>query len=140
MVSPLAPLRPRRSAIACLLLLAYVPGCTSWHVGTPTPAQFIQDEQPNRVRVTRVDGSTIMLHTPSVQGDSLYGKRETLTPRSEPTTEPFTIPLAEIESVAVRKFSAGKTLLLLGGITGVVLIAWVIDCSGRSGLDAIGCP
>ena len=140
MSSPLASLRTFRSAIGYLLLLTYLPACTSWHVGTPTPAAFVQREQPEHVRVTRVDGSQIMLVGPNVQGDTLYGKRETLTARSEPTTEPFSVPLADVQSVAVRRFSAGKTLLLVGGVIGGILVAWVIDCSGRSGWAAIGCP
>ena len=140
MSSSLASLRTHRSAMACLLLLTYLPACTAWQVGTPTPAAFVQREQPDRVRVTRVDGSQIMLVTPTVHGDSLSGQRETLNPRSELTTESFALPLTEVQSVAVRKFSAGKTVLLVGAIFGVVLVAWVIDCSGRSGLSAIGCP
>jgi hypothetical protein len=140
MSSPLASLRTYRSAIALFLFVTYLPACTSWHVGTPTPAEFVRREQPNRVRLTRVDGSQLMLVSPSVQGDSLSGKRETLTRGSEPTTEPFTVPLADVQTVAVRKYSAGRTLLLLSGIVGVLLVAWLVDCSGRSGWEAIGCP
>jgi len=140
MSSPLTSLRTYRSAIACCLLLAYLPACTSWHIGTPTPADFVQREQPKRVRVTRVDGSQIMLIRPSVQGDSLLGKRETLTPRSEVTTEPFAVPLVDVESVASRKFSAGKTLLLVGGIVGVFVVAYLVSCAGKEGWESIGCP
>jgi hypothetical protein len=140
MASLVTPLRAHRSLVAAILLLGYLPACHSWHTGTPAPAEFIQREHPHRIRVTRLDRSQVVLAAPKVEGDSLYGQRETVTPKGEVTTGDFAIPLADVHSVAVRDFSPGKTFLLVGGIVGVYLLAWVIDCSGRSGWDSLGCP
>lgn len=134
MSTPLAFCRGRRAAIAALLLLVYLPACTSWRVGTPTPSAFVEREHPQRARVTRTDGTQVMVNEPTVAGDTLVG-----TLANHDATR-VTIPLAEVQSVAVRKFSTGKTLLVVGGVLGVVVIAWIIDCSGRTGWDAIGCP
>lgn len=138
MASPMTLLRVRRSSIALLLLLAYLPACTSWHVGTPTPEAFIQREHPKVVRVTRIDGTRVTLTNPILAGDSLTGL-------SRPSdyirdTTRVTIALSDVQSVAVEKFSAGKALIVAGAVVGALLIIWVADCSGRSGWDALGCP
>ena len=134
MITPLTPLRVRRSPLATLLLLVYLPACTSWHVGTPTPSAFVQREHPQRARVTRTDGTQLMLKEPAVLWDTLLGTLD------NHDTIRVTLPLSQVQSVAVRKFSAEKTILVVGGVLGVVVVAWLIDCSGRSGLSAIGCP
>jgi hypothetical protein len=128
-------LRLHRSAISCFLLLAFAPACSSWHVGTPTPAEFIARERPPDVRVTRTDGSTVDLTAPEVRGDSVAGR---LKGRD---TAPYSVPLSDVRSVAVRKTSTGKTLLLVGGVlVGTLLVIYIAECSGASGWEAIGCP
>ena len=125
----------RRSGIACLLLLVYLPACTSWQVGTSTPAQFVQTEQPDRVRVTRADGTKMELRSPVVQGDSLVGTA------GEDTTSHVSLLLSDVQSVAVQKVSAGKTTLAVaGGLVVVLVIAYLIDCGGKTGWDALYCP
>ena len=114
----------RRSGIACLLLLAYLPACTSWHVGTPTPAQFVETQHPKMVRVTRSDGTKMELRTPMVQGDSLLGTA------GEDTTRQVSLPLSDVRSVAVQRVSAWKTtLVVLGGVIGVLVVATIVECS-----------
>ncbi len=130
--SPITPLRLRRSAIAAFLLLVYLPACTSWHIGTPTPAAFLQREQPSRIRVTRTDGTRLMLTGPTVRGDSLMGAAD-----NRDTTW-LTLPLSKVQFVEVEKFSVGNTLLVAGGAIGVLV--WAVTCSPRSGLNAMPCP
>jgi len=122
----------RRSGIACLLLLAYLPACTSWHVGTPTPAQFVETQHPKRVRVTRSDGTKMELRTPMVQGDSLLGTA------GEDTTRQVSLPLSDVRSVAVQRVSAWKTtLVVLGGVIGVLVVTTIVECSNPE--NAIVC-
>jgi hypothetical protein len=115
--------RPLRSGIASLLLTLYLPACGSWHVGTPTPAAFIEKEQPPQVRVTRVDGSTIDLDKPSIRGDSLLG-----TPVSEAALyvsgQEVAIALSDIRTVAVRKTSMLMTGLVAGAIVAIVIVGY----------------
>ncbi len=139
MNSLLSPMRARRSPIAALLLLLYLPACTSWHVGAPTPAQFVEREKPERAQVTKTDGSTVVLTSPVVRGDSLFGTRSAGLVQGD-TTRLVGLPLSEVRSVAVRKFSTGNTLLLVGAVVAVAFVGVLIECSGKSGWDAIGCP
>jgi hypothetical protein len=131
--NPINRMRLRQSRIACLLLLAYLPACTSWHVGTPTPAEFVEREHPQKVRVTRTDGAAIQLMSPLVRDDSLVG-----TVGRDSTVS---LALSEVRSVEVERTSTGMTLLAIGAVVGVVILAaWLIECSGKSGLSSLGCP
>jgi len=114
--------RARRPGIACLLLVLHLPACTSWHVGTPTPAQFVEHEHPRKVRVTSADGATIELVSPVVRGDSLVG-----TTGADSTVS---LALSDVRSVAVRRTSTGKTLLLVGaGVVVVAGVVWIAACN-----------
>jgi len=116
--------RAHRSVISCLFALVYLPACTSWQVGTPTPAQFVQREHPATVRVTRTDGRKVVLDSPAVRGDSLVGRL------ADDSVRVSAMALSEVSSVAVRKTSAGKTVLLTAGIlVGTLVIASLIICA-----------
>jgi hypothetical protein len=62
-----------------------------------------------------------MLHRPTVVGDSLWGEPEA---GREPTIR---LALRDVQSVAVSRFDAGKTLVLAFA---AVLAAGVIACAG----------
>ena len=48
--------------------------CYTWRsVPTPSPAQFIEAEQPDRVRVATEDVTELELENPSIEGDALVG-------------------------------------------------------------------
>ena len=59
--------------IACTLLLCYLAACTSWHVHEGvSPLQLISTKHPRVVRLTRADGSRLVLDEPRIAaGDSL---------------------------------------------------------------------
>jgi len=104
---PIHSLRLRRSR-ACILLLLYLPACTSWHVGSPTPAQFVERERPERARVTRTDGSQIVLEHIVLRADTLAG-----TVHGQDQQQDVRIPLTDVRQVATRRFSAGRTVGLV---------------------------
>lgn len=126
MTSSMRLFQSRRSGISSFLGALYLTACTSWHVGTPTPAQFIEREHPAQVRVTRADGSTVLLDSPVVRGDSLVGQLAG-TPTVADSARGAGLPLGDVASVAIREPSAGKTILLTAGIVvgvfGILTIA-----------------
>ena len=129
--NPMNRMRVRQSRIACLLLLLYLPACTSWQVGTPAPAEFVEREHPQKVRVTRTDGATLELKAPAVREDSLVG-----TVGQDSTVS---LALSEVRSVEAKRTDAGKTLLLIGagGLVVVAVVyatAWISAC-GDEGAD-----
>ncbi len=121
MPSSMRVLRSRRQAISALLGVLSLSACHSWQVGTPTPAQFVEREHPERVRVTRTDSSTVTLDSPAVRGDSLVGLLAG-APAGGDSARTTGLPLSNVESVAVKKASAGKTALL---VTGIVILVGV---------------
>jgi len=120
-------IRVPRATIAWFLLLLYLPACTSWHVGIPTPAEFVETEQPERVRVTRTDGSTFMLRSPVVRGDTLVGTVGGGGLVREDTVLTVRLLLSDVRSVAVGRKSAGNTLLVVGFVLGVLTL---LSCAG----------
>jgi hypothetical protein len=58
---------------APLLMATHLAACTSWRVETVPVTQLLQTRPPSDLRVTRADRSTVVLHTPGVVRDSLWG-------------------------------------------------------------------
>ena len=124
----MAPTRTNRRPIAALLLLLYLPACTSWQVGRPTPEEFLENEQPDEVRVTQTDGSRVELMSPEVRADSLVG-----TPKGG-TVHVVSIPLSEIQFVEVKKGAAFKTFLLVYPL--LMVVGFVVGCAVNC--DSVG--
>lgn len=104
-----------RLAIGLMFVLA---GCTTWKTQSAAPADVIAAKSGSHVRVTRSDGSTLELTSAAITGDSLSGHS---TAAKDPTTR-VVIPLAEVQSVAVRGISSGKTALLLSGLGATAIL------------------
>ena len=97
-------IRAQRRPIAALLLLLYLPACTSWQgVGKPSPEEFLEDESPAKIRVTQTDGSRVELDNPWVSAsDSLVGTVK--------GGAPVSIALSEVQKVEVSKGDTGMTV------------------------------
>lgn len=79
-------------------------------------AEVLTRDQPDVVRVTRIDETTLPVYDPRVVGTSLRG-----LPTSR-AINGISIALGDIRSVATKRFSFGKTVLVvLAGVGGVVL-------------------
>jgi len=103
--------RPR--AVLLLFLLLNLTACSSWQsIGPVSPSQFIEAEQPERVRVYMRGGGQAELESPSVEGDALVAPN-------------VSMPLADIIGLEVREFSMDRTMILLGGVAAGVLVVAV---------------
>jgi len=109
-----------RRPIACALLLWYLAACTTWHVEKGASLkQLISTEHPMAVRLTRADGSHVVLNEPRITaGDSLAGVRN---------GAPSSVAVSDVTQVAIRKVSASKTIgLALGIPVGAAIIAAIV--------------
>ncbi len=111
-----------RRLIACILLPCYLVACSSWKTQEASPQQVLEDEQPNKVRVTLADGSRVVLKEPVVSGDTLTGSVD---------GEQRSIPLADVADVEVRKAEVVPTVALVVLGTAAVLfgLAVIVFCA-----------
>jgi hypothetical protein len=112
---------------AALLAVVAIPAgaCMSWKTQAVSPDQSLA-KRPNQVRVTRADGSKVILLRPAIVADSLVG--EPPGDSAKRIAQRLAIPLSDVQSVAVQQVSAGKTVLLIAGVgvTALAVIAAVI--------------
>lgn len=120
-----------RRAVAVLLFVFQLAGCTTWHVETLPPAEVIAQRHPDRLRVEGADGKRQMFYGPEVQGDSLRGREWPASTGSR------AVPLDRVRSVSTSRVSAGRTIGLVLGIPAAAVlgffIALVISCHGNCG-------
>ena len=62
----------RYRPMAVLLLVLQLQACTSWRPVTVSPREFIEEEQPSAIRVTRPDGTSLFMENPTVADDSIF--------------------------------------------------------------------
>jgi hypothetical protein len=105
---------------AAMLLAAYMPACTSYHVLADPAAAIAASPKPiDRARVTLLNGQRFEMRKVQVDGDSLRGTGYGVGVNG--------IALADIKKVEVAKPSAGKTVALVLGIGAVAgLVAGAI--------------
>ena len=111
--------RYRLRAVLLLFLLLHLTACQTWQsvsLDAISPAQLIEEDQPDRVRVTGGGVLEREVVSPSVEGDQLVGAGD------------FSVPLEDILRLEVRGFSLGRTIGAVGTAylaVGVVLtIMW----------------
>ena len=115
--------RYRARAVLLLFLVLNLTACTSWQsvsLDAISPAQLIEEDRPDRVRVTGGDLIERELVSPSVEGDQLVG------------ADGVSMPLADILRLETHGFSLDRTLtLVVGGVVlGIVALfaVWAIEC------------
>ena len=93
--------RHRPRAVLLLLLLLNLTACQTWQsvsLGAISPAQLIEEEQPDRVRVTGGGVLELEVVSPSVEGDQLVGAGD------------VAVALEDILRLEVRRNSTGRSI------------------------------
>lgn len=105
--------------LATLLLMALTFGCHTWQV-QPVSPQTVMQQRPTSVQVRQSDGTRFILAQPELAGDTLSGFRAGAGTR---------IPLDKVDLIALRKFSTGKTALLIASIPVGLLGLLLLGCA-----------
>ena len=120
-------------------LLALQAGCSSWRVQPVAPAALLAEQPPSRVRLTLTDSSRVELHCPRLVNDTVIGVRHVTTActaaKPVPASDSLSVPLARVDSVAVRKGDVGKSIGLFFGIIGGVVVVFSVLCAATDCLD-----
>ena len=116
----------RHSARAVLLLfeVLHLTACHTWQsvsLDAISPAQLIEEDQPDRVRVTGGDVLDLELASPSVEDDQLVAPGD------------FSMPLADILRLEVQGISIWRTI----GLGYLAVLAASLAVIGLECLD--GC-
>ncbi len=102
--------------LALAMMVLYLGACAGWQLQPVAPAQYIEEEQPSEIRVTTSDDKKLVLKKPIIRSDSLLGRA---------SGQVWGSPLAEVTRIETRKFSAGKTALLIIGTGAVIFAAFI---------------
>ncbi len=120
----------------CLLLnVALLTGCMTAPMAVQSPTTYIRDKEPDTIWLQR-GGSTVVLETPRIVGDSLLG----YTPD---TRDELVVPLGELnqDNVRVRRVDKLKTALLVGAGAAAIggMVAFTAGKGKGSVQEAPGC-
>ena len=121
------------SRLACVFLVLCLSACTTWRLSEMAPQTLVATERPGRIRVTRSDGSELVLRSPSIRADSLYGLQRGVVGgvRGDRSVG---IPLTDIRQLAVGRDdlakSVGLTVLILAVVAGGILVLVVGSAGG----------
>jgi hypothetical protein len=119
-----------RRPIVNTLLLWCLTGCSTWRVQNLTPQQVIDRWHPASVRITTTHSSQFVLKQPRIAaGDSLVGQAAGV---------PDGVAISDVTHVAIRRFSARKTLgliLLIRGVLGIMAAGRGTTAGSSDGLQ-----
>jgi hypothetical protein len=112
------PRRHGRRRHAVLLLLALA-GCTGWRTQPVAPRELLGRSQPGLARLALHDGRRVLIRRPIVRSDSVVSGDPADTAR---------LSLADVESIALRRFHAAKTFGLVAGLVAVPVVLCAATC------------
>ena len=108
----------RYRSVAVLLLVLQLGACYSWDPVTASPRQFIEDDQPQHIRIFQPDGTRTELRNPRVETDSLTAEVPVRLSPEEFGTETVRIPLTDVRAFEIQRFNIEDTLGLIGALWG----------------------
>src|SRR5262245_47989435 len=115
-------------AVAILLIVCQLSACTSWRLETLAPADVMQQQYPQAVRVERIDGNKEVWYRPQLKGDSLIGWWD--RGQKQPDRR---LALSDIRLVSTSHVDGGKTAALGLGLGMAALIGIYIGLSTMQG-------
>jgi hypothetical protein len=110
--------------VIAVLLLVLLTACRSWQPTTVSPQRLITEDQPSSVRVTLMNGETVIVENATVRNDSIVASTDAGVAAAA---------LGDVRLLEVRQFSIGKTVglgVLLAGVAFAVSV--VVYCAGDS--------
>jgi hypothetical protein len=110
-----------RFFVVPLTLVALVSGCHKWSPPSQSPADFIRDEEPSKVKLYLTDGRELVVENPVVTETTISGTVDDSL---------VTIPFEEIEQLEGRRTDVPATVVV--AFLGTVLAAatvFVVACA-----------
>ncbi len=113
----------RYRPMAVLLLVLQLQACTSWRPVTVSPREFIEEEQPSAIRVTRPDGTSLFMENPTVADDSIFS---VCRPEdgSSCTIRTGSLSLDDVSALEVRRTDSTRTFGLFALLTALAIAVY----------------
>jgi len=131
----------RLRPVAAALLAVHVQACVTWQPAPGSPRQLLEGEPPSRVRVTTVDGVTVVVAQPAIANDSIVGTtrdcRDITTPEGHRICAPITTvsSIASLDDVVLLEVTKASAKRTLTGVLLVPVVAFglllVVACAGE---------
>lgn len=107
---------------ASVLVLCLLTACMRWGPQHTGPSRIATKTDLYRVRVYVRDKGTVELYEAQVRNDSIFGQQSVAAGRFEP----IALAMSDIVAGELREFDAGRTVILVLGITvGLVLLVFL---------------
>jgi hypothetical protein len=103
-----------RRGVAGVLLLTQVAACTKMQT-LERPGPYVESRRPVRLWVTLANGPEMVIESPRVIADTVFGFNI--------AGAPVTLPLADLETVRARELNIGPTIGL--GLLGLAVLVGV---------------
>ncbi len=120
---------PTGVAVVVMSLLA-LNACASMR-RLNTPADYIESQHPDVVRITRADGTRLLMSGARVLHGTVAGF---VQPAGDSIAEFQAVPLDAIAFVETKQWSTRRTLFLVGGV-GVALGVGYLLIAGNRGVE-----
>src|SRR4051812_12161087 len=118
----------KRTVSIALAFAMSLQGCVRWVAQSAPLADVVTSGQVKRIRVTRSDGSRVVVRHPAIDGAQVIGFVTDVAGEA-----PFSISLADVRSVSVGRISAVRTTLLIAvstvGVLALMLAVFVLTYS-----------
>ena len=114
--------RYARRVLVPVMAVSVLSACTRWKVQEMAPSQVVYEQEPWRVRVTKLNGDRMVLEDPIVSGSEIIGH-----PINEPNIpEHYTLRVAtdSVAAIAIGEVKTAETGLLV--VLGFVVAAAVV--------------
>lgn len=106
----------RIGRFAVILGMTVTLGCSTWQVSSVAPRELLRQPGVEAVQITRADKSKVEIYDPVLQGDSIIGHP------TERAIARLVMPLSQVQTIATREKSLGRTLLVGLGIAGAIAL------------------
>jgi hypothetical protein len=115
--------------VAVLLLCLHLAGCTTWQPVQISPREFIEVEDPYKIRFRDAIGEWIEVSNPRIEGDTIAGTTFGMRPNGRMGAVRFRVGVADISEIDARKINAPQTIVAVG-VLSAVLIGAILCASG----------
>ncbi len=121
-------MRSLRRAVACILVVWYLPACTTYRVASVTPQQAVQGEEEVIVTVRAGRGlRTFRVEQPWASTDSVGGIACVTEGRARgwrcQADSIWTTPISAVHSVQTKQKDTPKTLIAVGATIALLAVA-----------------